>query len=74
MKNKGSGLKTTFEKKESEKTRRNDTKKKVTRKKLAEMAQKKSQERKSQESGDPGNKQIWNPESLGSGTSESLTS
>ena len=72
--NKGSGLKTTFEKKESEKTRRNDTKKKVTRKKLAEMAQKKSQERKSQESGDPENKQIWNPESLGSGTSESLTS
>lgn len=59
--NKGSGLKTTFEKKESEKTRRNDTKKKVTRKKLAEMAQKKSQERKSQESGDPENKQIWNP-------------
>ena len=36
--NKGSGLKTTFEKKESEKTRRNDTKKKVTRRKLAEMA------------------------------------
>ena len=36
------------------------TKKKVTRKKLAEMAQKKSRT-KSQESGDPENKQIWNP-------------